>query len=282
MTPTTPLHAERAEYAEPGIEPVDETAPAFVRRMRPTSRSGITYLWALFGALLFIGLLAVVNIMFPLGNHALRRTTWSFAIIFLGWAIGLAMLLLQHVRAFRPAVLFSVGAVPFEIVVGVLAVWNLGPRDIMARAFYAVLLLFVFTFLAAAAVEVFARGLRRAPALFTLAVLAVAGTYLAIVILARDPAPRLTESAWRGAIPIILGSLILLLPEAKRRWVPLVAWAAWAQFAVVGALDPWVSGALSDRMNAAGLLLLGILGLAALTAALIPAQRPAEESRGSP
>src|SRR5688572_24314775 len=215
---------------------VDESVPAFLRRLRPTKAIGVAYLWGLFAALLLVGLLAVVNVLVPLADHAIARTVATLGIVFAGWAVAMLALQVQGVRAFRPAVLFSLGAVPVTVLVGTLGVWELGPAKAWSRTLGVVWVLLVSLLMAAPATEAFARGRRLAAAGLTLAALGLAGLLLAFAIAAGDPLPRLTESAWRAAIPLFLGSFLLLLPAARRPWVPLVAWGAFLQYALVSAL----------------------------------------------
>jgi hypothetical protein len=151
-------------------------------------------------------------------------------------------------------------------------VWDVGPERIGEIA-GALIVLLVFAALAGIPYHRLSQGIDVIPAVVSLVPIAVGGIGLSLAIAGLDLGARLVESLWRCGLAFVFAALVLLIPVGQRRWPVWLTWAALAQFAVVQGLDPWVDGARSGRLLAAGFVLVAVLGITALTLQLLPPRR---------
>lgn len=260
--------------AESGVR-VESSFPAepgLMERLRPTRRSGMLLLYGVIAALLLVGLLFVVNVVVPIGEGSLLRTVTTVVLLVGAWAVAVGMLAASGLRALRPAVATTLVLLPPFVLLATMAIWRIGPYTALGRVAAAFALLLLFALFCAPAVEALMRRRDVPLAALSIAVIAVAGIALAIDLAGARFSSAATESLWRGSVGITLGSLLLLLPAGTRKWPRWLAWAAVAQLALAGALDPWVGGDRSARLNAATFVLLAVFGFTALTFALLPAR----------
>lgn len=248
-------------------------------RVLPKAAWGRVYVWGLVAGLLLVGLLFVINVFAPFTQGSLPRASLTVLVLLMGWGVGLLVPGLFAVPSLRPAGAVGVPATPIVVALALLAVWDVVPSLHPARIAGAFGLLFVFALLCAIPWSRIERRLDLVPASVSMVAIALGGLILCYAVGGGKTDDRLLEAAWRSALGFVFASLLLLIPvKATRRRLPVtLAWAALAQFAAVQGLDPWIDGAASERLMAAGFVLLPVLGLTALTLALLPTGR-----RGQP
>lgn len=234
---------------------------------------GIAYLWGIVAVLAFVGLAFVANILVPFAKGAMGRLVLTAGLLLLGWGLALVVPGLGRVPALRPAAAICLPGVPLFVLLLMAAVWDVGPQERLTRLGLATVLAMVVGFLVAPAWHVL--GTRRdvVPASLGLFGIAAAGLLLVVAVAGAPLDDRLVQSAWRFALALLFATLLLMATAKLRPASRWLAWGAFAQYAVLQAIDPWAGRDLSTRLNVAALGLVLVLGLLALTIAFIPRKR---------
>jgi hypothetical protein len=235
----------------------------------PDRQLGILYLKGVVAGLLVIGALVAVNVAVPLGA-SLGRLSLSIVILLGAWGVALAVPLLLRSPSLWPSAAAATLAAPVLAVAAIVALWTDADRA-SAHVIGAAFAVLLYAFAAAPTTGLVLKG--RAPlAWMTLAGLASAGLVVTAWAAGVEVDGRLLDSALRASLALLLASFVLLAPVWRHQAPRFLGWLAFAQFALVHAVDPWVGGGLSERLVMAGVLLLLVLGLAGVTLALIPSQ----------
>ena len=235
----------------------------------PDRRLAVLYLKGIVAGLLVIAALVAFNVAVPLGA-SLGRLSLSIIILLGAWGVAFAVPLLLRSPALWAAAAAAALAAPVLAGAALVALWTDADRasaHILGAAFTVLL----YAFAAAPTTGLVLKG--RAPlAWMTLAGLVSAGIVVTAWAAGAQVDNRLLDSAMRASLALLLASFVLLVPVGRRQAPRVLGWLAFAQFAVVHAVDPWVGGGLSERLVMAGVLLLLVLALAGVTLALIPSQ----------
>lgn len=256
------------------VGPDSEDAPTpWTTRILPGPGWGRVYAWGLVVVALVIGVLFILNIAVPIGD-SIARAAATGGMLLAGWGIGLLVPFSFTVRALRPAGAVAVLAVPLGVLLTVADIWQVGPERLGSIA-GALLILLLFAFMACIPWHRLSQRQDLVPASISFVAIAAGGLVLSLSIAGLDLGERAVESVWRCGLGFVFAALVLLVPVRPRRLPTWLGWGALAQFAVIQALDPWVAGARSDRLLAAGFVLLAVLAITALTLQLLaPKPRP--------